>query len=209
MLVRRFRRAITNSRSQRLTPTVLGVSATSGPAMITTPQALTNAAAHMVDLVSGTVKRHRTDAVIIGGFGDPGVETLRDVIGMPVIGIGEAALREASSNGSRFAIATTTGQLVAQLTWMVDNLTLTSAFTGVEVTATQPLCLARFPAASRRELAAAVQRARAGGADKVIIGGGPLSSFADDLEQLFPGVIVDPVCAAARWAERLTNPILP
>ena len=187
-------------------PNVVGVTATTGPTMITTPQALDEAARHLPDVVCGAVDRHRPDVVVIGGFGDPGVDRLRDCLAIPVIGIGEAAVRDASRHGHRFGIATTTGDLVEQLSQLVRNIALSDLFTGVEVTTTEPLRLARLPDLSCHELAAAVEQARAHGAEKVIIGGGPLSSAADYLEQLFPGVIVDPISAAARWAVQLTQP---
>jgi allantoin racemase len=208
VLVRRLRRSMTAFRPDVGIPNVLGVTATTGPPMITTPRALAEAARHIPEVVGTAIDRHRCDVVVIGGFGDPGVDRLRDCLTIPVIGIGEAALRDAGRGGHRFGIATTTGDLVEQLTQLVHKNALTDLFTSVEVTKTEPMRLAGLPELSCRELAEAVERALAGGAAKVIIGGGPLSSSADHLEQLFPGVIVDPICAAARWAMQLTQPEL-
>ncbi|MDG4667190.1 aspartate/glutamate racemase family protein [Mycobacterium sp. 236(2023)] len=206
VLVDRLSRWMTVFASGVDIPAVLGVTAKQGPEMITTPQALTDAARHVCEVVGDAVDRHRLDAVVVGAFGDPGVEHLRGRLDIPVIGIGEAAVRDASRSATRFGIATTTGDLVQQLVQMVDSHALADVFTGVEVTDTGPLRLAAQPDESLLELADAVQRACSRGAEKVIIGGGPLSSASDNLEQLFPGVIVDPVNAAARWAEQVTRP---
>ncbi|WP_082940220.1 aspartate/glutamate racemase family protein [Mycolicibacterium peregrinum] len=206
MLVRRFRRSMDTVRLSSGTTDVVGVTAASGPSMITTPQALSAAAGHVRDAVCTVAPGIRPDAVIVCGFGDPGVQQLRDCLTVPVIGIGEASLRYASRGGTRFGIVTTTGDLVEALTQMVHSIGLTHLFTGVQLTPTEPLQLAGLPDLSNRELAAAVQQALGDGAEKVIIGGGPLSSAADYLEQLYPGVIVDPVYAAAWWAAQLTTP---
>ena len=205
VLVRRLRRSMAALQPAAGAPNVVGVTATTGPTMITTPRALAEAAGHIPDVVCGAVDRHRPDAVVIGGFGDPGVDRLQDCLTIPVIGIGEAAVRDAGRDGHRFGIATTTGDLVEQLVQLVRKTALTDAFTGVEVTTSEPLRLAGLPQLSCDELAGAVERALAHGAEKVIIGGGPLSSASDHLELLFPGVIVDPISAAARWAVQLTQ----
>ena len=47
----------------------------------------------------------RCDAVLVGCFGDPGVAALREIAGVPVIGLAEASLREAAGYG-RHAIVT-------------------------------------------------------------------------------------------------------
>jgi NAD(P)-dependent dehydrogenase (short-subunit alcohol dehydrogenase family) len=39
----------------------------------------------------------RCDAVLVGCFGDPGVAALREIAGVPVIGLAEASLREAAA----------------------------------------------------------------------------------------------------------------
>jgi Asp/Glu/hydantoin racemase len=41
----------------------------------------------------------RCDAICIGCFGDPGVAALREAAGVPVMGLAEAALREAAARG--------------------------------------------------------------------------------------------------------------
>ena len=70
-------------------------------------------------------------------------------------------------------------------------------FTGVELTTTDPLVLAEDPAACREELDAVVRRCLSAGAQRVVIGGGPLSDAAADLAGRYPDVIVEPLTAAA------------
>ncbi|MDN6259887.1 MAG: aspartate/glutamate racemase family protein, partial [Corynebacterium sp.] len=141
------------------------------------------------------------DAVLVGAFGAPGVRELRHLPaldGVLVTGIGEAALLAATAAGGRFAIATTTGELAGSLAELVARVGVAESYTGLELTRTDPLVLATSPQASRCELAVAVERAVTKGADRVVIGGGPLSDVAAELESTYPGVIVEPVVAAAR-----------
>lgn len=182
---------------------ITAVTVAAGPTMITTGEALDAAASHVVDAVVAAIADGTDgavpDAVVVGAFGDPGVELLRAhpaLDGVQVTGIGEASLLAATAGGGTFAIATTTGDLADALGALVDRVGVSDLYTGLELTETDPLVLASSPEESRRELAAAVDRARAHGAHRVVIGGGPLSDVAADLEQTYPDVIVEPVAAA-------------
>lgn len=46
------------------------------------------------------------DAVLLACFGDPGLDALREIAPVPVIGLVEAAALEASAGGARYAIVT-------------------------------------------------------------------------------------------------------
>ncbi|MGP9723315.1 aspartate/glutamate racemase family protein [Corynebacterium sp. AOP40-9SA-29] len=208
MMARRLRAALGEdaARAQSSGCVVTAVTAARGPAMITTPDALQDAAGHVVDAVraalqDGPQDGTAFDAVLVGAFGDPGVRELHSLPmldGVLVTGIGEAALLAATASGGRFAIATTTGALADSLADLVARVGVTDSYTGLELTQTDPLVLAGSPDASRFELAAAVERAVSKGAERVVIGGGPLSDAAAELEASYPGVIVEPVVAAAR-----------
>jgi allantoin racemase len=55
------------------------------------------------------------DAFLIGCFGDPAVSALRELTAAPVVGLGEAALVEASLVTSRFGVITTLDRGIAAL----------------------------------------------------------------------------------------------
>ena len=79
---------------------VTGATATRGPPMITTPAALAAAADEVVEIsVRGA---GGMSGIIVGAFGDPGLETLRRSISIPAVGICEAAMIEAASGGTPF-----------------------------------------------------------------------------------------------------------
>lgn len=200
MMVRRVRVALAAHEVE-----VTGLTVERGPAMITTEKALIAAASYVVEAVRAEVGAggvgERPDAIVVAAFGDPGVPELRELpelADVTITGIGEAGLREAAAGDRAFAIATTTGDLAGALAGLVDRAGFTPQYVGLELTETDPVVLSGSPDASRIELAAAVERAQSNGAERVVIGGGPLSDVARDLDTRYPGVIVEPVAAAAR-----------
>ena len=147
----------------------------------------------------GTAEAADADAIVVAAVADPGAQRLRALLSIPIIGIGEAAMREAAAGGRRFGIATTTPRLVRSIEACVRGLGLSAAFTGVRVPAGDPLTLAGDPAAQEDALAAAATACiEMDGAEAVIIGGGPLSATAARLRRRFGLAIVEPVPAAMR-----------
>ena len=182
-----------------MSTTVVGVTARAGPRMITDVPALARAAVHTVEAAMTGIALHDPVAVIVGAFGDPGVSELRAMTGIPVVGLGEAAVLAAGTDGRRFAIATTTGELAESLCSLVARVDPNADFAGVMLTSTGPLALARAPEESVTQLAAAVDRAAEAGAEAVIIGGGPLSAAARALSPRSDVIIIEPVPSAVQW----------
>ena len=174
-----------------------GINAARGPAMITDAAALADAADEVVRL--GTTEAENQDAVVVAAFGDPGVAELRGLLTVPVVGIGEAAVREAARGGRRFGIATTTPGLVRSIEANARLFGLEGAFTGVRVPGDDPERLAADPGLQLASLIEAVSACLdTDGADTVIVGGGPLSGAAAQMAQQFGNRIIAPVAAAMR-----------
>ncbi len=177
--------------------TLRGLGAASGVAMIVDEAALAAGAAEVVRI--GTAEALHADAVIVAAFGDPGAETLQAMLPIPVIGIGEAAIRDAAANGRRFGIATSTPRLVRSIEARVRALGLSEWFTGVRVPSGDPLALAANPTEQDEALADAASACiERDAAEAVIIGGGPLSDTAARLRVRFRIAIIEPVPAAMR-----------
>jgi allantoin racemase len=182
--------------------TLRGVGAAHGVAMIVNEADLRASAAEVSRLALANAAD--VSAVIVAAFGDPGVETLRSEIDIPVVGIGEASLAEASSGGRRFGIATTTQGLARAIERMVEQRSLGALFAGVRVPDCDPLALAADPSAQEQALARTVRDCiTLDGAEAVVIGGGPLSEAARALRGQFAVEIVEPVPAAVRAAVRM------
>lgn len=61
------------------------------------------------------------DAIILGCYGDPGLDALRELIAIPVVGPGEATALIAASLGHRFSIITITESVIAFTERLVRN----------------------------------------------------------------------------------------
>lgn len=178
---------------------VLTATASRGAAMITTEAEL--AAAEDEVLAMGKARAAHVAAIVIGAFGNPGLQALRQRVAVPVVGIGEAAMLEAAAGGRRFGIASTTPALQGAIERAVQQLGLAPQFAGVRLTPGDPLALAGDPRQQQERLAEAVQACiEQDGADAVIIGGGPLAQAAEALGQHFELPIISPVAAGMRLA---------
>lgn len=123
------------------------------------------------------------DAIVVGCFGDPGIEALREVSGLPVAGLAEAAIRQAVRAEGPFAILTMgtawremLGERVA-LAGAAPRLVGVIALegTGLDAVAAREATLARLGAAARQAVAA--------GARTIIPGGATLAGLASRLPE--------------------------
>ncbi|MER5391867.1 aspartate/glutamate racemase family protein [Saccharopolyspora sp. NPDC002686] len=177
-----------------------GVTAAAGPSMLLDPAALKESERHVRDAALRALDDadRRYLAVIVAAIGDPGRSRLDEELDLPVVGIGQAAIRAAGRAGRRFGMATSTPQLVDSLTALVAEHGMSEGFTGVRLTESEPLVLAADPERQFAELAAAVDRCtEADDADAVIIAGGPLSETARRIAEARTCEIVEPIPSAA------------
>ena len=176
---------------------VTGATATRGPPMITTPAALAAAAAEVVEI--GIREAAGVSGIIVGAFGDPGLETLQRSVSIPAVGICEAAMIDAAAGGRRFGVATVTPDLAAPITERARDLGLLHLFTGIRLTPGDPLALTADPSRLQQSLAEAVATCFDDDhAEVVIIGGGPLGQAATGLAQSFKQPIIAPIPSAIR-----------
>ncbi|MFE5796364.1 aspartate/glutamate racemase family protein [Streptomyces sp. NPDC056503] len=186
---------------------VRGVTVAAGPPMLVDEEALRASARHVreaVDALLAAPDGGEVAALVVSAFGDPGVEDLRTRTAVPVVGIAEAALREAGADGRRFGIATTTPGLAAAIDARAARLGWSAQYTGVRLTPGDPNRLAATPDAMTELLAEAVDRCvKEDGAEAVVIGGGPLGEAAEALRHRFPVPVIGPIPAAGREVLRL------
>ncbi|MCJ8054768.1 aspartate/glutamate racemase family protein [Shinella curvata] len=177
---------------------VRAVTADRSPSMITTPEQLVASAAQVVEL--GTAHDRDCVGIIVSAFGDPGLAELRRKVNVPVVGICEASMIEASQGGRRFAVATSTPDLVDAIDQRARDLGLDHLYTGVRCTAGDPLALAAEAGLLAEALAGAVRECiERDGAEAVIIGGGPLGQAAEQLRTRFGRPVLGPIpCAVDR-----------
>lgn len=174
---------------------VVGITAAFGAPLITEPAALAVAAEAVVALAPALL---HADAVIVAAFGDPGLHALRGLLPVPVTGIAEAGMAEAAAGGRRFAVATTTPLLRDSIAAAAARYGHTT-FAGTWTTPGDPAALTANADALLAALDAACRAAIAeGGAEAVVIGGGPLARAARALAGTLPVPLVEPLPAAVR-----------
>lgn len=142
----------------------------------------------------------KPDAIVLGCFGDPGVWALREVSGVPVMGLAEAAMREASNIG-RYAIVTGGAAWKPMLERLARSLELDRLLSKVITVAPTAAQLAANPAMGQALLADACREA-ARDADAVIVGGAALAGMAALLQGEVPVPLIDSVDAGGRAVVR-------
>ncbi|MEM9028020.1 MAG: aspartate/glutamate racemase family protein [Pseudomonadota bacterium] len=177
--------------------------ARSGPKMIVDMEELEHARSTVASIVHELAdqRNQKPDAVIVSAFGDPGLEVAETCFPARAFGIGAESMRTASRGGRRFAVATTTPGLVQGIDRIAEQLGLADKYCGTFVTQTDPSALAAEPLRQRDELADTIDMAvDVGGAEAVIIGGGPLAASARELSSIMTVPLVQPIPEAVRSA---------
>jgi allantoin racemase len=155
-------------------------------------------AAHAaLDAVAADLEAHGdVDALLLGCFGDPGIEALRDLTRRPVVGLAEASMREAASFG-RFAIVTGGAAWKPMLERIARALGWRDALTQVAVVPASGLQLAADPEAALT-LLGNVCREAAIGTDAVILGGAGLAGMAARIAPSLDVPLIDSVTAGTQ-----------
>jgi Asp/Glu/hydantoin racemase len=180
---------------------VVGATVDEGAPLLVDPVLLAAGARAVVRFVD------RLDAsglagLIVAAFGDPGLDQVRARLAVPVTGIAEAAIGEASAVG-RFAIVTTTPLLEDAIAVRVAACGATARYAGCVFARGDAAALGRDPAALEAALEAACREALASlRPSAIVIGGGPLAAAAEALAPRLPVPVIEPVPAAVRAAVR-------
>jgi len=158
----------------------------------------------MMERVPAAVREMAIDAVSIGCFYDPGVRALREQLGIPVVGVGEASMHLASLLGHRFSV------LVGRKKWiplMSDNALAygferrIASWRSIERTVAQ---LHADPEAAFQAMAAQAEIAvRDDRAEVIVLGCAAMEGAALRLSERIGAPVVDPVVAAFKLAEML------
>ncbi len=135
------------------------------------------------------------DAVVVACFGDPGVDALRLLVRVPVIGIGAASFTQAAFISQRFAIVTPAVGTPERYAAVAAAMGLTTQFLGTYQTS---LAVADFESGEPEVLATLVfhaQQAAKDGADCLLFGCAGIAEQIRDIEERV-GVLCIPSVAA-------------
>jgi allantoin racemase len=158
----------------------------------------------MMERVPVAVREKVIDAVTIGCFYDPGVRALRERLGIPVVGVGEASMHLASLLGHRFSV------LVGRKKWiplMSDNALAygferrIASWRSIEFTVAQ---LQADPEGAFQAMVTQAEIAvRDDRAEVVVLGCASMERAAQRLSERIGVPVVDPVVAGFKLAEML------
>lgn len=164
-----------------------------GPHTIEGPLDAALGVAGMLEVVGAY--HYSFDAVVVACFGDPGVDALRMLVRVPVVGIGAASFIQAGFLSQRFAIVTPAVGTPARYAAVAADLGLTRQFVGTYPTT---LAVADFESgdpAVTDLLAVQATRAVADGAECLLFG---CAGIADQIRDIAArvGVLCIPSVAA-------------
>jgi Asp/Glu/hydantoin racemase len=141
------------------------------------------------------------DAVLLGCFGDPGLDALREIAPVPVVGLADASAEAAMRVAKRFGVVTGGAAWGPMLEEFFAARGHAARLAGVRTVAPSGGEIARDPDAALALLAAAcTASAREDGAEAVILGGAGLAGLAARLEGRVPVPVICSVEAGVRAA---------
>lgn len=144
------------------------------------------------------------DAVIVGCFSDPGLEALRELVDIPVIGPGSSAVHLAAQLGTRYSVIAPRGGGEGRLAARLRALGLADTFASVRGIGMSVLDLARDrEAVLERVTEVARTAARDDGADVFVLGCMSMGfvGVTEDVQKRLGLPVVNPVVAALKTAE--------
>lgn len=194
-----------------------GATAPFGDDYIASERSYVVAAHAVIDVWHAHLAVHgRPDAVLVACFGDPGVWALREMDHVPVMGLAEAAMREADETGP-FGIVTGGAAWGPMLERLARGMRLggpdhlravrTVDASGGLLSAQPEVGLPLLTQACQTLLQEDRDQAPARALGSIIVGGAALAGWAAQMQAACPDVpLVDSVAAGARWLQRVLRP---
>jgi len=145
------------------------------------------------------------DAIIIGCFGDPGIDAARELVSIPVVAIGEASLIVASMLGVRFGVLTPLEKLAAGTLRHVRALGLESRLAHVEPVEIPIMTIRTDPAATYRAMLRGARVCMDKGAHSLALACGSMSVYASELQEELGIPVVNGLRVGVRFAELLVG----
>jgi allantoin racemase len=153
-------------------------------------------------------EREGYSAVILGCFGDPGIEALRETLHIPVAGPGETSVYVAAILGHSFSIITILRNIVHPLKALTRKLGLQDRLASIRVINKPVLSIGRETEDTRNALLEAGRLAvQEDGADTLVLGcmSEAFLGYAEDLQEMLDVPVVNPVGVSVKMTELLLD----
>jgi allantoin racemase len=173
---------------------VIGVNAASGLAAIQTPDDSREAAQAVANAV---VAAPGAAAAIVGAFGDPGLARAQTLSSIPVIGLGEAGMREAGKGGRRFSIVSLGAAMRDPIAGRAKSLGLERQLVDILILSCSIPDLVENRASHRNEILAAIRACKG---DAILLGGAPFAGLGAEMTHESGTLTLDGVAASVAAA---------
>jgi allantoin racemase len=173
---------------------VTAVNAASGLSAIQTPEDSRKAAQAVGDAVMAAPG---AAAAIVGAFGDPGLAYARVLSPIPVIGLGEAGMKEAGKGGRPFSIVTLGAAMRNSIVGRAKSLGQEGQLVDILILSCSILDLVENRASFRNEILAAIRACRG---EAVLLGGAPFAGLGSEMTHETGKLTLDGVAASVAAA---------
>ena len=149
-------------------------------------------------------ERDGFDAVITGCFGDPGLDAARELVRIPVVGLGESSMLVAAMLGHRFSIITVVDGVVWPLRQLAMRVGVGEKLASVRAVDISVQAVRQVGEPTYQRLREVALRAiEQDGADTLVPGCASMSLYADRLQDDLKVPVVHPLKVALKTAELL------
>lgn len=146
------------------------------------------------------------DGAILGCFGDPGIDAIREMVAMPVIGPGEAAMLLAATLGHRFSIVTVLPSVIPLLERLAWQVGVDRKLASVRAVDIPVLEIAKDPGRTFSRMVREAEAARDQERADAIVMGCMTMAFQgaqDEMSERLGIPVVNPVHAATKMMQML------
>jgi allantoin racemase len=182
---------------------IVAASSQDGPASI---QGFLDVATCVPGLLNEVVQHKEVDAIVIACFDDTGLDAVRSLVSVPVLGIGEAAYHAASMIANKFSVITTLSRSVPGLENNLLRYGLAQKCACVRATEIPVLKLEEGDPATldkiRLEIHASINEDKA---EAIVLGCAGMADLMAQLSEEFGLPVIDGVSTGVTFAEALVN----
>ncbi len=148
----------------------------------------------------------KIDAVVIACFDDPGMYALREILDVPVLGIGESSILMALALGWKYSILAVSEKAVPLMENMIYRYGLEKRLASIESMKLSVVDVDRMSEEEvLRPLLEAGEKARNKGAEVLILGCAGLTGYDEKLSRKMRLPVIDPVKAGVKLAESILS----
>ncbi|MDG1801787.1 MAG: aspartate/glutamate racemase family protein [Paracoccaceae bacterium] len=174
-----------------------------GPASI---QGFLDVATCIPGLLAEVAKHPDVDAIVIACFDDTGVDAVRTLVDVPVLGIGEAAYHAASMIANKFSVITTLSRSVPGLENNLMLYGLAQKCARVRATDIPVLKLEEGDPATLFKIKSEIRESIAqDNTEAIVLGCAGMTDLMAQLSKEFGLPVIDGIAAGVTFAEALVN----